>query len=60
MRQEVVQESIKATPPAMVAGWAWLNGMTLEKWVALATLAYIGMQAAYLLWRWIREWRKGR
>ena len=57
MRQEIAQEAMKASPPAVITGWAWLNGMTLEKWVAVATLVYIGLQAAHLLWRWFREIR---
>lgn len=58
MRQEIAQEAYKATPPVAVTGWAWINGMTLEKWVAVATLIYIVLQAGHLVWRWYREWRK--
>jgi hypothetical protein len=34
-----------------VTAWA----MTLNHWVALATLGYILLQAAYLIWKWRRE-----
>lgn len=29
--------------------------LTLNEWVAIATLAYIALQAAFLIWKWWRE-----
>jgi len=46
----------KSSPPIAVTA-AMLAGIPLEKWVAIATLAYIALQAAYLLWKWAREVR---
>lgn len=60
MRAEVIQESLKASPPVTITAWAWMNGLTLNEVVALATLAYIALQAAYLIFRWIREIRRGK
>lgn len=37
-----------------VAGWA----LTLNQWVAIATLSYIALQIGYLIWKWCREARK--
>jgi hypothetical protein len=59
MRQEITQEVIKATPPAVVAGAGHLLGLTLNEWVLVATLVYVGLQTAHLLWKWWRE-AKGR
>ena len=36
-------------------GGATTYYLTLNEWVAIATLAYIGLQAAFLLWKWWRE-----
>lgn len=58
MKNDVAQEVWKATPPASVTAWAWINGLTLDKWVAIATLVYIALQAAHLLWKWYRDWRR--
>lgn len=58
MKAEVAQEAYKATPPVVITGWAWLNGLPIEKWVGWATLVYIGLQAAYLVWKWYRESQK--
>lgn len=60
MRGDIAQESLKSAPPVTVTAWAWANGMTLEKWVALATIVYIALQAGYLIWKWYREWKRGR
>lgn len=51
---------VKAAPPvAVVAGTA--AGKIDMTWaVGLATLIYVVAQTAYLLWRWHRDWRRGR
>lgn len=59
MKQDLAQEAMKATPPVTVTGVAWLQGMTISDAVGYATLAYIAIQACYLLWKWYRE-AKGR
>jgi hypothetical protein len=59
VKQDIAQEAAKAAPPVAVTGWAWMNGLTLNEMVALATLGYIGLQALYLLWKWFREWKRG-
>jgi membrane protein implicated in regulation of membrane protease activity len=51
MNKEALAETLKAVPPAAVAA------LTLNEWVALATFAYIVVQAAYLLRKWWREER---
>jgi hypothetical protein len=60
MKSVLVQEAVKSTPPVAVAGSAWLFGMTLTDLVALATLAYIALQAGYLIWKWWREFNRRR
>lgn len=60
MKVEIAQETLKASPPVTVTAWAWINGLTLDKWVALATLTYIVLQAIYLLWKWVREIKSGK
>lgn len=60
MKGEIAEEGLKAAPPVTVTAWAWLNGLTLDKWVALATLTYIVLQAGYLIWKWWREIKRGK
>lgn len=55
MARDVGHAVVKAVPPVTV--WA----LTLNEWLALASIAYIALQAAYLLRKWMREeQRRGR
>lgn len=45
------------------AGGAVFYGLTLNEWVALATLVYLAMQIGLLVpkyWRLVRDWWLGR
>jgi len=52
MKTVVQTEGIKTIPA--VSG-AVVYNLTLNELVAMATLIYILLQAAYLIWKWIRE-----
>lgn len=58
MKQDLVQQSAAATPPAVVSVVATAQGWSSATWVAVATVGYIVMQAAYLAWKWYREYRR--
>lgn len=58
MRVAIASESLKATPPITVTAVAWMNGLNLTDFVALATLIYICLQAGYLVWKWVKEARR--
>jgi hypothetical protein len=49
---DIGTESLKAAPPVAVVVYQKGSGLTLNEWVMIATLAYIGLQSAWLLWRW--------
>ena len=53
--KEFQVEAAKALPA--VSGVA-IYGFTLNEMVAVATLAYVILQSAYLIWKWIKEARK--
>lgn len=58
MKQEIVSQVERAAPA--VVGFA-LFGLTLNEWVGICTIAYILLQAAYLIRKWWREEkRRGR
>jgi hypothetical protein len=46
-------EAVKASPPIAVIG-ATAYGMTLQDWVFVLTLLYLGVQIGWLLWKWYR------
>lgn len=50
--QDIVEQAVRGAPA--VVG-SILFGMTLEKWVAFATLLYIVLQGGYLVRKWWRE-----
>lgn len=54
-RTEVGVEAAKAAPPAMVVASNKLLGLDLPTVVAIATLLYLVIQIAYLVWKWINE-----
>ncbi len=60
MKAEIAQEGLKATPPVAITAVAWMKGLTLTDAVGIATLAYIALQAGYLIWKWYREFKKSR
>ncbi|MDF0501641.1 hypothetical protein POK33_13020 [Burkholderia cenocepacia] len=39
----------KAAPAVGSNFWLWLTGHDINWWVAVATIAYIGLQAYYLI-----------
>lgn len=45
----------KLAPPAAVVTAA-ASGYTLQDWTYIGTLAFLVLQAAYLTWKWVREW----
>ena len=54
---DVLQAGGKAAPPVLYIG-VKLAGIALPDWVAMATLVYIGLQVAHLVWRWRRQARR--
>lgn len=56
MRDEIATASAKAAPPVAVTGSQILFDLTLNDWVAIATLFYIALQVFFLL----RKEFKGR
>lgn len=54
---EVAKQAAAAAP---AAGGAAYSVLTLNGWVAVATLAYIAFQAIYLARKWWREEREAK
>jgi hypothetical protein len=46
-------EAAKASPPIAVLA-VTAQGMTLQDWVFVLTLLYLGIQIGWLLWKWYR------
>lgn len=52
MDHDLKVQTVKAAPAVVGTVYATL---TLNEWVAVATLIYISLQVAYLVRKWIRE-----
>ena len=57
LKIEAVQQAKMATPPIAINVATTVGGFSLNDWVMLATLAYIGLQAGWLVWKW---WKAAR
>lgn len=49
---DVIHEAVKSAPPVVVTAVSGFLGFTLHEWVAIATLAYITFQIAWLVYKW--------
>lgn len=52
-KADIAAETAKAAPPVTVAG-ASVAGVTINDMILWATLAYLVLQIAFLLYRWQR------
>lgn len=52
--------AIGKASPALAVSAAGIAGMPLETWVIVLTLVYLGLQIAYLVWKWARDLRRDR
>jgi hypothetical protein len=55
---DVAVETMKSTPPLAVIVAGTLGGYSLQDWVLVATLIYIGLQVGWLLYKWYKAARK--
>lgn len=55
-KQDIATAVFQATPGAVTAGGFRLAGMPLSDWLVLASIAFVALQAAYLVWKWRRDY----
>ena len=58
MKTDISIEVAFATPPITVVVFHWIAAIPLDKAIGIATLLYITLQSAYLLWKWRRDIKK--
>jgi uncharacterized membrane protein len=51
-KSDIASEAIKAAPPVVITTAVTIGGLTLNEWVAIATLLYIVLQSGWLVWKW--------
>lgn len=52
---DVAVEAAKVSPPAYVVGKSLAEGWTMTHTATALTIAYVVLQAAYLIWKWRNE-----
>ena len=57
MKEETSSALVHAIPSASAIG-ATIFGLSLPDWAAIAGIAFIVLQAVYLVWKWTREAKK--
>jgi proteasome assembly chaperone (PAC2) family protein len=57
IKQEVVTQVYNATPSLAVVG-AFFMSISINEWASIAGICFIGLQAAYLVWKWHKEAKK--
>lgn len=58
MKDEITTAAAKAAPPVIVTGADRIFDLTLNDWVAIATLAYLALQAFFLVRNEMRKRKK--
>lgn len=59
-RHDTLVQAAAATPSILAIVATKLLELPVEKWLGLCGIGFIGLQAAYLLWRWRRDIRRER
>ena len=57
LKTEAATQGAYATPPLLVTAADQLGAISVNSYVAIATLVYVVMQAAYLGWKWYKEYK---
>lgn len=55
VKEEAASQAVKAVPAVAAATTTMVIGLTLNEWLAIASIAFIALQAVYLVWKWRRE-----
>lgn len=57
-KQDIAVAIVQTTPGAASAGAARLGGLPLSDWAVIATIGFVVLQAAYLIWKWRRDYKR--
>lgn len=57
-KSDLASAAYQSAPGAAAAGGARVMGLPLSDWLVLVSLAFVALQAAYLVWKWRRDARR--
>ena len=55
-KQDIAGAAYQATPGAGTAVSFRLAGLPLSDWLVLASIAFVALQAYFLIWKWRRDY----
>lgn len=58
--ETIVTEAAKSAPPVAISVASFVGGISLNNIIGVATLFYIILQAAHLIWKWRRDIKRER
>ena len=59
-RQDLIGAVMHATPGAAAGGVFKIAGLPLSDWLVVASLAFVVLQAAYLVWKWRQDYQRAQ
>lgn len=57
-KHDLASAVYQSTPGAVAAGGARMAGLPLSDWLVVASIAFVLLQAGYLVWKWRRDARR--
>ena len=59
-KQDLAMAAALATPGPVTTGAYRLGGLPLSDWAVVATICFVALQAAFLIWKWRRDYRRNQ
>ena len=57
-KHDIANAAYQAAPGAGAAAGSRALGLPLSDWLVLASIAFVALQAGYLVWKWRRDSRR--
>lgn len=58
--KETATQIAQAIPSILAVIHSKVLGLSIDNWLGLCGIAFLVIQAAYLLWKWRRDWTRER
>lgn len=59
-RHDIVVNGLQATPSLVAILYTKALDLSIDNWLGITGILFIGLQALYLLWKWRRDWKRER
>lgn len=59
-KQDIAGAALSVSPGAAATGVFKVWGLPLSEWLVVASLAFIALQAGYLVWKWRSDYERAQ